>query len=96
LEVKTTAPVEKSFTESQLTMQNRTNLSITGVERVYETNENKIQLKVAGDNLLICGQDLNIARLDVDSGVVTIDGTVGEIKYISNDNKGNFFKKLFK
>ena len=86
----------KSFSESQVTLLNRNNLTITGVEKVYETNENKVQLKVSNSNLIICGEGLNIARLDVESGIVRVDGFINELKYSSGDNKGNFFKKIFK
>ena len=88
--------VEKSFSESKLEIINRKVLSITGVEKVYETNENKLQLKVAGSNLLITGEGLNISRLDVETGVVQLNGIINELKYYTSDNKGNIFKKLFK
>ena len=87
---------EKSFSESKLEIINRKVLSITGVEKVYETNENKLQLKVAGSNLLITGEGLNISRLDVETGVVQLNGIINELKYYTSDNKGNIFKKLFK
>lgn len=86
----------KAFTDSQVTLVNRSKLTVTGVEKVFETNENKVQLKVSDSNLLITGEGLNIARLDVESGVVQIDGLVNELKYQTGENKGNFFKKIFK
>ena len=96
LENKKSEKDAKSFSSSQVTLINRENLAISGVERVYETNENKIQLKVAGSNLLINGQNLNIARLDVESGNVNIEGKVNELKYFTRDNKSGFLKKIFK
>ncbi len=87
---------EKNYTESQLTLLNRQTLNITGVEKVYETNENKVQLKVMGSNLLITGESLNISRLDVETGVVQIIGIINELKYFTSETKGNIFKKIFK
>ena len=87
---------EKSFNESQLVLKNRLNLTLSGVEKVYETNENKIQLKVSNSNLLITGENLNISRLDVESGNVSVEGKINELKYLSGESKGNIFKKLFK
>lgn len=87
---------EKSFNESQLVLKNRLNLTLSGVEKVYETNENKIQLKVSNSNLLIIGENLNISRLDVESGNVSVEGKINELKYLSGESKGNIFKKLFK
>lgn len=88
--------IEKKFVDSQVTLNNRKVLNVTGVEKVYETNETKIQLKVAGSNMLISGQTLNITRLDVEAGVVQVEGTINEIKYTSIAERGNLFKKLFK
>ena len=96
LEDKNIKKQEKTFNESQLTLINRLKLLITGVEKVYETNDSKIQLKASGSNLLILGENLNISRLDVDAGNVDIEGKINEIKYLTSENKGGFFKKIFK
>lgn len=95
-ENKNNQKAEKTFNESQLVLKNRTNLTLSGVEKVYETNENKIQLKVSNSNFLITGENLNISRLDVESGNVSVEGKINELKYLSNESKGNIFKKLFK
>ena len=85
----------KTFTSSEIRLSNRELLNITGVEKVYESNNNKLQVRVAGVNMLVMGENLNIVKLDVDSGVVEVSGLVNEIKYIG-DSKSNFFKRLFK
>lgn len=87
---------QKSFADSLITMQNRKNLSLTGVEKVYEASETKVQVKVAGSNLLIAGVGLTIIKIDVDAGLLDLVGTVNELKYIGTENKQNFFKRLFK
>lgn len=87
---------EKSFSQSQITINNRTLTNISGVERVYETNENKIQLKVMGSNLQINGEGLNISKIDVEAGIVIIEGKIIELRYFEKQEKKNFLKKLFK
>lgn len=87
---------QKSFADSLITMQNRKNLSLTGVEKVYEASETKLQVRVAGDNLLILGTDLSITKIDVEAGLLDLVGTVSDLKYIGAENKQNFFKRLFK
>ena len=87
---------EKRFDESQITLYNRKMMGLSGVEKVYETNGNRIQLRVSGDNLMILGQNLNISRLDVEKGVIDIEGQVDELKFTTGETKGNFFKKMFK
>lgn len=87
---------EKIFSTCQLTLIDRKKLTLTGVEKVYETNENKLQVRVCGTNLSVYGSQLNIAKLDVEAGVVEVEGIISEIKYYSSDSKGNFFKRIFK
>ncbi len=87
---------EKVFDSSELKLVNRQNLTLTGIEKVYESNTNKLQVKVAGTNLLVIGENLSVTRLDVSSGIVEVNGIINEMKFFSNNNKGNFFKRIFK
>ena len=87
---------EKVFDSSELKLINRQNLTLTGIEKVYETNTNKLQVKIAGTNLLVIGENLSVTRLDVSSGIVEVNGIINEMKFFSNNNKGNFFKRIFK
>lgn len=87
---------EKVFDSSELKLVNRQNLTLTGIEKVYETNTNKLQVKIAGTNLLVIGENLSVTRLDVSSGIVEVNGIINEMKFFSNNNKGNFFKRIFK
>ena len=87
----------KTFSESLLTLENRKLLKLTGVEKIFETNENKLQLKVAGSNLFIFGLSLSVEKLDVNSGILEISGEINELKYSEqNLSKKNFIKKIFK
>lgn len=87
---------EKTFSESQVNLLNRSTLSISGVEKVYETNESKVQIKVAGSNLQMLGEGLNIEKLDVEQGLIQINGLINELKYSTGEVKGGLFKKIFK
>ena len=94
--LETNKTPEKTFADSQVNMQNRRVLSITGVEKVYETSTRSVQLKVAGSNMCISGESLNISKLDVETGNIQIEGLVNEIKYSSSQNKESFLKKIFR
>ena len=95
MEVKSKEDV-KSFTDSEINLKNRSFLTLTGVEKVFETNENKIQIKVAGSNLVVFGSGLSVEKLDVTSGILEVSGQINELKYLESLNKTNFFKKIFK
>ena len=91
-----TNEISKRFNDSQLVLTNRKTLSVSGVEKVFEANQSKVQLQVSGNILSIIGQNLNITKLDVESGDVQVDGVVDELKYSASQEKINFFKKMFK
>ncbi|NCB48469.1 MAG: hypothetical protein EOM55_02450 [Clostridia bacterium] len=87
---------EKIFKESEIVLKNRKLLTISGVEKVYEANEAKVQLRVAGSNLLILGEKLSVDKLSVQDGIIEISGIVCDIRFNSYSGKSGFFKKIFK
>lgn len=86
---------ERVFNESQIVLKNRKQLNISGVEKVYEANASKVQLRTSGSNLMILGENLSVERLSVEEGMVEISGLICELKFNSNGGK-NFLKKIFK
>lgn len=86
----------KKFNDSSIILKNRNLLSLTGVEKVFEANPTKVQVQVAGSILGVSGQNLNINKLDVDSGEVKVEGIIDELKFSQAQQKTNFFKKMFK
>lgn len=86
---------EKKFNNSKLTLNNRKNLSLTGVEKAISSNESNMIFQVNGVKLFITGQELHIEKLDVESGILELTGVIDCIKYGSTSNK-NMFKRLFK
>lgn len=87
---------EKSYDNSTITLQNRKSLSLTGVEKVYEASENKVQVRVAGSDLMVAGSELTITKIDVDAGLLDLVGKVNELKFLGENNKQNIFKRIFK
>jgi sporulation protein YabP len=85
---------EKIFTDSEIVLKNRKSLTISGVEKVYEANETKIQMRVAGCDLLVVGETLSVDKLSVEDGTIEISGTVNDLKFVSGKN--SFLKRIFK
>ncbi len=86
----------KTFKDSRFCMNNRNNLSLSGVEKVFGANENRVFLKAAGNNLIILGTSLSIEKLDIENGLLELVGTVDEIKYNKSRKSGSFLKRIFK
>jgi sporulation protein YabP len=80
-------------------MIGRKNLEITGVKQVESFDNEEFLLETTMGFLAIRGTNLKMKNLDVESGVVNIEGKVFDLVYLDQQtgekNKG-FFGKLFK
>lgn len=69
-------------------------LSLCGVSKIESSNENQVICIVENYPLLITGKNLHVKKLDVEQGIVEIDGTIDMLKY--QPEKKNILKRLFK
>ncbi|MDZ5254663.1 sporulation protein YabP [Clostridium sp. LIBA-8841] len=85
---------------SNLFLENRKLLSLTGVKEVINFDEEKISLKTNLGPLLIKGSGLKMNKLDVQNGEVIIGGFISNINYLNKKNKvkksRNLISKIFK
>ncbi len=81
-------------------MENREKTSISGVEHVISFNEMVIILVTVQGNITIKGEDLDIKKLSLDDGNLSIEGYVTSITYTEKEDgksKGiGFLGKMFK
>ncbi|WP_416197254.1 MAG: sporulation protein YabP [Sporanaerobacter sp.] len=79
-------------------LEDRTKLTITGVEQVESFNDNTIILITIKGGMTIKGEELNINKLNLEDGNVKIDGTINGILYNNRDSsgKGKLLEKMFK
>ena len=77
-------------------LDNRQRLVLTGAEDVSGFNEETIAVKTSAGNLMIKGSGLHIDRLNLETGDVTVNGTVNSMQYIGGGNRGSRFSKLFR
>ena len=78
-----------------LVLDNRSMLSLTGVEDVVGFDESTISIRTASCSLVVKGADLHISKLSLDTGDVVIDGTVNSLQYMGASPKG-IRSRLFK
>lgn len=81
---------------SRLILENRRDLTLTGITKVVSINENSAFVLVNGTKLNIVGSNMSIEKLDVNDGVLNITGSINEIRYSGKNVKTSFFKRLFK
>lgn len=82
-----------------LTVENRKNGKLTGVQEVDSFNENEILFLTAEGKLLIKGEQLHIKGLDLEKGEALIEGKINSLSYITRnkpDPKDSLLKRMFR
>ncbi len=85
--------------KSNLNLENRKKLVLSGVIEVMSFNEERITLNTSLGTLDIKGEDLKMNKLDVQNGDVIIVGTVNSCIYIGDTikkKKDGLISRLFK
>lgn len=92
-------PEEKRVLKMQhnLIMENRKNLTITGVMDIDSFDEQTVIVFTEEGELTIKGENLHINKIDVDTGDLLMEGLVSSLTYSDNQpSRGGFFSKLFR
>ena len=82
-----------------LTMENKENITVTGVCDVDTFDENKITILTDEDILTVEGEELHIKKLDVANGVMDITGYIYALSYTGRDSDSrgkSFFRRMLK
>ena len=74
----------------------RDRVSISAVNDVDSFNENEIIFLTSAGMMTITGEDLHSTKLNLDEGMLIIDGTVDSIDYSDHEEERMNSKKLFK
>lgn len=79
-----------------LSMEDRKKLSVSGVEEVESFDDTEIVMVTAGGSLIVRGSDLNISKLSLDSGEVSIQGLISDLSYQEVAPSGSLWARLFR
>jgi len=82
--------------DHQVLLINKKNITLTGITKVESINETSAVLFVQKEQLIISGSQMHISKLDVQKGVVELEGEIESFKYSNSKVKTNVLKKLFK
>lgn len=84
----------------EIRMSNRKKMDITGVINVESFDSEEFLLETEGGYLAIRGQNLHMKNLNVENGLVSIEGYVIDMAYVDHTSSGDkakgIFSKLFK
>lgn len=79
-----------------VTMTDRRNLTLTGVEEVIGCDEDELTVKTSLGKMTVGGRGMHIGSFNKASGELKIDGTIQELVYAEPDPETRgFFKRLF-
>ena len=78
-----------------LSMEGRRKLPLSGVEEVARFDEQEIVVVTTEGSLYIGGEGLNVSRLSVDSGDISVQGLVRELRYEQETARGGLWARLF-
>lgn len=88
--------IKKINKEQLIVLNNRSNLSVSGTNKIISLKPDLIQLDTNYGGLLITGQNLELVKLDNTSTRAEIAGTIDTLKFVESKNKEPFFRKIFK
>ena len=79
-----------------LTLRQRQKLALTGVTEVISSEDKQVILNTCDGRLKVSGASLSIGKLNVETGELSLCGTVNFFEYKDIKNKGDFFSSMFK
>lgn len=78
----------------KLTLNERNNLTMTGVTEVVSFDDTAIVLQTGLGRLLVQGQQLQLKNLSLEGGQVAVDGKICALTY-EEPRSGGAFRRLF-
>lgn len=80
-----------------VTVRNRKRMDMTSVKEIERFDQEEFYIRTAQGHLLIRGEELRIVHLDVDKGLLTLEGNVKLLQYDDEENGSSkgFLHKLF-
>ena len=88
--------LNKTEKEQIIVLSNRTNLSVSGTNKVISIKSDLIQLDTVFGGLIITGEQLELIKLDNTTTRAEISGTINSFKFVESKEKEHFFRKIFK
>ena len=78
----------------RLTLNERRQLSMTGVSEVVSFDESSVVLRTELGTLVIQGSDLQLKTLSLDGGQVAVDGNISALYYEEPRPAGSWLRRM--
>lgn len=86
---------EQVILPHKMTLNERKNLTMTGVTEVVSFDDTAVILKTALGTLVVQGKDLKLKTLSLDGGQVAVDGVISALIYEESKPSGGVLRRLF-
>lgn len=87
--------LNKPQTANNIILEDRSRLTVTGVEDVDSFDETVVVMYTSGGSLVVRGSDLRLEKLSLDVGELAITGSIDSVQYEHSAGSGSFFSRLF-
>ncbi len=88
------------YNNHSIILENRQKLNVSGVEHVNHFNDEMVVLVTVAGVLTIKGTDLDVSKLNIEDGNISISGTVYSLNYSDKQSIGEkgsgFLGRMFK
>ena len=81
----------------RLELNDRTRLTVSGVEEVERFDEEEIVMRTTAGTLVVGGTNLHIGKLNLDGGELHVDGKIHTLLYEEADDRrgGGLLRRLW-
>lgn len=86
---------EQNVFPHRLSLNERKELSVTGVTEVVSFDEEAVVLRTSLGTLVIQGRELQLKNLSLNGGQVDVSGTVSTLIYQEPKQTGGWVRRLF-
>ena len=76
-------------------IENRETVEMTGISDVSSFNEEEVNASCELGSVLIKGSHLLVETLDLENGILKVNGRIAAIVYSEKTSSKNFFGKMF-
>ena len=73
----------------RITMDERSRLTVTGVEEVLSFDEERISMRTVLGELTVTGSGLHVGKLSLDTGELSVEGMVNDLSYSDQPAAGS-------
>lgn len=87
---------KRTAMRASVNIENREKISITGVKQVDTFDDSEVSARLDSSGISVYGQGLHISRLDLDNGILIVDGFISGVEYSDSDSRSGFLSRLFK